>query len=169
METGMGAVGLGAVKEGFPKWAYSLVAMMIVVFGANGYMVWLSSSGRHDLVRSDYYDAGLDQDGTITRNGMADLPGMDVSLHREGKAWSVEAGSPALADAACSIRLYRPDDVREDRTLVLGEAHPAPQSNRLLWTASAPALRKGYWVAQLVWSRGGKAVMEKSFRIYVEG
>ena len=157
-------------REGFPRWGFALVALLLLMLGANGSMVWLSSRGHRDLVRSDYYDAGLDQDGIMARNGMARLPGMHVTLHRDGKAWRAESGSGLLRGAVCKIRLYRPDDGREDKVLNLGASRPmADAAGRIAWVAPSAVLRRGFWIAQLVWEENGKSIMEESFRIYVEG
>ncbi|GEM_PF-1425759 len=157
-------------REGFPKWGFALIAVLALMVGANAYMVWLSSHGRHDLVRSDYYDAGLDQDNVMARNGLAHGPGMEIAFVRDSSWWRVEAGAASLRKASCSIHLYRPDDEKEDRTVDLGVPRSASGAQaKNLWQGPAPKLRKGYWVALLQWREGGKPIMEESFRIYVDG
>ena len=157
-------------REGFPRWGYALVAVLALMLGANGWMVWLSSRGHRDLVRPDYYDAGLDQDAVIARNGLARVPGMEATLRRDAGNWRAESASPLLRNAVCTLGLYRPDDGREDRTLVMGLPQPAadvPGPN--IWSIPGPSLRKGMWVARLVWERDGKPIMEESFRIHSDG
>jgi hypothetical protein len=159
----------GARTEGFPKWGFALIGVLALTLGANGYMVWLSLRGHRDLVRPDYYDAGLDQDGIIARTGMARSPGMEVVLLRNGGSWRAETFSGHLEGAVCRIRLYRPDDRREDKDLDLGVSRVSTDSpGRIHWSGEGPALRRGVWMANLVWERDGKPVMEESFRILVE-
>lgn len=155
---------------GFPKWGFALVGVLILMFGANAYMVWLSLRGHRDLVRPDYYDAGLDQDGIIARTGLARAPGMEVLLSRDGDSWRAETATGPLEGAVCRIRLYRPDDRRDDKELDLGVSRAAAESpGRIHWSGIGPALRGGVWMANLVWERDGKPVMEESFRIHAGG
>jgi FixH protein len=157
-------------REGFPRWGFALIAFLALMFGANGWMVWLSSRGHRDLVRADYYDAGLDQDAVIARNGLARAPGMDVAFHRGAKTWRAESGSALLRNAVCKVGLYRPDDGREDKILNLGARQAvAGSQDRNVWSGPSPSLRKGFWVARLVWEQDGKPIMEESFRIYSDG
>ena len=147
-----------------------MVALLALMLGANGLMVWLSSRGHRDLVRADYYDAGLDQDGVMARNGLARVPGMEVAFHRDSKAWRAESGSALLRNAVCKVGLYRPDDGSEDKILDLGISQSVIGSpDRNVWSGPSPSLRKGFWVARLVWERDGKPIMEESFRIYSDG
>lgn len=157
-------------REGFPAWGFALVALLALMLGANGSMVWLSSRGHRDLVRPDYYDAGLDQDGVMARNGLARDPAMEIGFRRGGAHWNVEAASGRLGAATCRIELYRPEDGREDKVLELG----LPQTGnargaKTVWSVPAPALRKGFWVAKLIWEENGKPILEESLRIYVDG
>jgi hypothetical protein len=158
------------VREGFPAWGFALIAVLALMLGANGIMVWLSSRGHRDLVRADYYDAALDQDGVIARTGLARLPGMAAELRREGRAWRAETPGGRLDGARCRIRLYRPDDGRDDRDVDLGAPRPSPDGpGRIRWSGTGPALRPGYWTANVVWEENGKPVMEESFTIRVDG
>ncbi len=153
-----------------PKSVIALGAMTLLMLGANGSMVWLSSRGHRDLVRPDYYDAGLDQDGIMARTNLSRLPGMEVTLLRDSSGWKVETGAAVLKKTKCNIRFYRPDNCEEDKTLDLGFSHSSlTDSSRIIWKAASPSFRRGYWVAHLVWEEGAKSIMEKSFRIYIEG
>lgn len=158
------------VREGFPRWGFAMVAVLALMFGANGLMVWLSLRGHRDLVRADYYDAGLDQDAVIARNGLARIPGMEVRLRRDAGFWRAEAGHPLLRSAVCKVELYRPDDGREDRTLEMGLPQPAAGvPGPHVWAVASPSLRKGLWMAKLVWEQDGKPIMEETFRIHSDG
>jgi hypothetical protein len=159
-----------ASEAGFPKWLLALGAMMLLMLGANGVMVWLSTLGHRDLVRPDYYEAGLDQDGILARTGLSESQGVDVSLFRDEAEWRAEAGGEALRNATCKVRLYRPDNGRDDLVLELIAPTPASDASaRRVWKGPSPILRRGYWVARLVWEDAGRPVMEKSYRIFVSG
>jgi hypothetical protein len=156
--------------QGLPGLVIAMGALIVLVAGANGLMVWLSSHGKHELVRGDYYDAGLDLDGRMARTELAREPGMDVRFRRDGAYWRAETGIGSLRGTDCKARLYRPDNEAEDRNLDLGGPRAsAEDSGRYIWSVPKPALRRGYWNVQLTWESEGKPVMEESFRIFVDG
>src|SRR5690349_4097333 len=95
--------GTGKSPESFPWFAAALAAGLILMLGANGIMVWQSAQGHRDLVRSDYYQAGLRQDGAIRRNAMAEKPGSRISFAKEGGEWLAIAADANLRGAECSI------------------------------------------------------------------
>src|SRR4051812_32120975 len=103
-----------APSRGLPVWMIVLGLFMVVVGIANGIFVWLSN-GRHDLVRDDYYAAGLKQDSVI-----ALLSGnTPVTFHREAGDWRLENAVGAAPATGCRVRLYRPDDGSADREVRL--------------------------------------------------
>ncbi|MEO6096028.1 MAG: FixH family protein [Fibrobacteria bacterium] len=156
--------------RGLPGLVIAMVILIILVAGANGLLVWLSSHGKHELVRGDYYDSGLDLDGSMARAEIARAPGMDVTFRHDGAFWRAEAGSGSLGGTDCKARLYRPDNGAEDLDLNLGGPRAsADDSGRYIWSVPSPALRRGYWNVHLTWERAGKPVMEESFRIFVDG
>lgn len=153
-----------------PVWLLSLAGMMLIMLFANGIMVWLSMRGHRDLVRSDYYDAGLDQDATMARTALSLAPGMEVAFFRDASGWQAEATTETLKTATCRVMLYRPDNRGEDRILEWG----APLASlaapgRIVWKGPVPSLRRGHWEALLVWEVDGKAVMEKPYQFYIPG
>jgi hypothetical protein len=147
---------------GLPVWMLALAALLLVMVGANGYMVWLSSHERHDLVRADYYDAGLQEDKTIALNAASHAAGHVVLRHtREG--WEVETSADAIDAATCRAYFYRPDDDRQDHMIELSRANPRGSggpSTGALWRASGADLRRGKWNVKLVWERSGEPVSE---------
>ena len=168
MGNGMETANKAQDREGAPRWLLALAAMMLIMLVANGIMVWLSLRGHRDLVRPDYYDAGLDQDGTMARTDLSLAPGMEVSFLRDASGWRVETAAEGLRTATCRVLLYRPDNKGEDQILELGSPRTLPgTSGRIFWTGSNPTLRRGHWQARLVWEVDGKAVMEKPYRIYI--
>jgi hypothetical protein len=159
-----------AGRQGAPRWLLALAAMMGLMLAANGIMVALSLRGHRDLVRPDYYDAGLDQDGTMARTGLSRSPGMEVFFHRDTAGWRAEAVSEALRPATCRVLLYRPDNGGEDRILEWGASRSAPgDPGRIYWKGPSPSLRRGHWEARLVWEVDGKPIMEKPLRLYIPG
>jgi hypothetical protein len=145
-----------APAGGPPLWMVVLGLFMVVVGIVNGGFIWLSSHGPHDLVRPDYYEAGLKQDSVIALAAAAG----PVSLRRDGGDWLLETASGTAAATGCIIRFYRPDDGRADREVRLRSA-PAPEG-REAWRGPAEAMRRGHWVVTAVWDRRGRGVREKT-------
>jgi hypothetical protein len=157
-------------QKGLPGLVIAMGALIVLVASANGVMVWLASHGKHELVRDDYYDAGLDLDGRMSRMETARAQGMDVSFRHDGAFWRAETGSGSLGGTECKARLYRPDNEAEDMDLHLsGPRASAEDSSRYIWSVPRPALRRGHWEVHLTWERAGKPVMEESFRIFIDG
>jgi len=131
---------------------------MVVVGVVNGIFVWLSN-GRHDLVREDYYAAGLKQDSVIALNSATG----PVTFRREGGEWRLENAEGTSPATGCRLRLYRPDDDKADREVRL-QRQPA-EAGREAWKVAAPALRRGHWIATVVWDRDGVDVREFSLNL----
>jgi hypothetical protein len=143
------------VRRGPPAWMLALGGFMIVVVAVNAAFVWLSSRGHRDLVRRDYYAAGLKQDSLIALTAMAG----PVSLRREGGDWRLEAAVPAAT--GCRLRFYRPDDGSADREIRLERA---PGSGEI-WRGRSPDLRRGHWIATAIWERDGADWREASIQV----
>jgi len=143
-------------KRGMPVWIMALCLFMAVVFGANGVLIWLSSRGHRDLVREDYYQAGLAQDKAIARAAAAGT----MSLRRDGGAWMLENDAGAVPATGCRLRFYRPDDGRADHEARM-ERLPSG-AGKEIWRAPATALRHGRWIVTAVWERDGQDVSETS-------
>ena len=137
-----------------PLWIPALGLFMAIVAGANGVLVWLSSRGHRDLVREDYYEAGLHQDRAIA---LAEAAGT-ISLRRDGDAWLLENASGAAPATGCRLRFYRPDDGRADREVRMERLPSA--AGREAWRGPAPALRRGRWIVTAEWEREGAEVRE---------
>lgn len=144
---------------GPPAWMVVLGLFMAVVGIVNVGFVWLSSRDRHDLVRQDYYEAGLKQDSVIALSAAAG----PVSLRRDGGDWLLEAAAGTAAATGCLLRFYRPDDGSADREVRLRSA-PAP-AGREAWRGPAETMRRGHWRVTAVWDRGGKGVREKTLEL----
>ncbi len=144
---------------GVPAWMIALGLFMLVVGVVNGVFIWLSSHGHRDLVRPDYYQAGLKQDSVIA---LSEAVG-SVSLRREGGDWLLESAAGSAAATGCRLRFYRPDDGRADREVKL-EAAPAP-AGRMAWRGPAESLRRGHWIVTAVWNRDGHDIGGKTLNL----
>ncbi len=151
----------GRKGSGLVTWIIAVAVMFTAMFVANGYLIWYSSNGRHDLVRSDYYDAGLDEDHVMARNALARKPGVAAELQTTDSGWRVTAGKVAEPAEICRAHFYRPDDERLDRNLDLKASGLTPQGMQS-WSGAPLALRPGNWIVHLSWEKDGKPVMETS-------
>ena len=144
------------INRGMPIWIPALVGFMTLVAAANGALVWLSGRGHRDLVRPDYYAAGLAQDSLISRTAGSAAWVKSIALRREGDRWILEAPTAPDGATGAVVRLYRPDDGRADREARL------EKSDKPAWRAEFLDLRRGQWVATLAWERDGRVVSEGS-------
>lgn len=154
----MNAIPKTAPARGLPPWMIVMGLFMVVVGIANGIFVWLSN-GRHDLVRDDYYAAGLKQDSVIALTAKSG----PVDFRREGGDWRLENAAGPTPATGCRLRLYRPDDGSADREVRLQRVPSA--SGREAWKVAAPALRRGHWIATVVWDRDGVDLRETSLNL----
>lgn len=146
-------------RGGLPPWMFALGVFMLVVGVVNAGFVWLSSHGHRDLVRPDYYEAGLKQDSVIALSAATG----PITLRREGGEWLLETDADRAIPAACRLRFYRPDDGSADREVKL-EAAPAP-AGRMAWRGPAEALRRGHWIVTAVWNRDGHDIAGKTLNL----
>ncbi len=120
-------------KEGIPPWILALIALAVLGLLANGAFVWISLTGRRDLVRPDYYQAGLEQDARLARRALA--AAHDVELSAEGGEWIVRAsrrGDPGSA----SLRNPGTASPRDPASASPGD--PTPAANVV--TGTRPSL-----------------------------
>lgn len=170
---------MGSREEGLPLWIKALMGLAVLVLVVNVAFVWLSLSGRRDLVRKDYYAAGLEQDARLARRALAASHRIEVDL-AEG-AWRVSAARapqvsgqlpqdssawPSLENSRCRISVRRPEDGREDRSLELGWSGGSLEAGT--WEARGPDLRRGRWDVLVEWERDGKVFMESAFDRFEE-
>jgi hypothetical protein len=148
-----------ASAGGPPTWMIALGLFMVVVGLVNGVFVWLSSHGRRDLVRPDYYEAGLKQDSLIALSAASG----PVTLRREGGDWLLETAAGSAPVTGCRLRFYRPDDGRADREVHMRSAPAA--AGREAWRGPAAAMRPGHWIVTAIWNRDGRDVRENTLRL----
>lgn len=163
---------------GMPFWIKFLLAFFVVVAGANAVFIKLALAPR-DLVRKDYYAAGLLQDARMARQ--AAQAGLDIGLHDEAGGWSVDAGKKSgTADTAtagvnplrakvCEAHFYRPDDGAADRVLKLIRSEAPGTDGKAVWRGPALDLKRGHWEINLVWIDGDRPVMETLVHYYSPG
>lgn len=167
-------------QTGVPGWIKALAAVAGLALIANGAFVWLSLSGRRDLVRKDYYQAGLEQDARLARRALAAGYRIDLSLgagswtvtaaRSDGNAAARNPGDSAsrppapwvyLEGSLCKASFSRPEDGREDRVVELAWADGTDREGA--WSGPASHLRSGHWDVLLEWERDGKVFMESAF------
>lgn len=166
-------------KEGVPAWMKALGGLAVLVVVVNAAFVWVSLSDRRDLVRKDYYAAGLEQDARLARRALAASHRIELDL-ADG-AWTVSAERlpqvpgellsdtvppPSLESARCRVSVQRPEDGREDRSLELAWAGGSQEAGS--WKAAGPDLRRGRWDVLVEWERDGEVFMESAFERFVE-
>jgi hypothetical protein len=153
-----------------PLWIKALASLAVLTFLANGIMIAYALGGRRDLVRGDYYQAGLEQDARMARRALA--AGREIRLSLQGGSWRVELGGATdLGDPAaweCRVRLQRPDDSREDRSAGLRWAG-GTAAGAATWHGKGHPLRKGRYDVLIEWEKDGKVFMETAFPRYVDG
>jgi hypothetical protein len=159
---------------GIPAWIKALAGLAGLVLIVNGAFVWISLSGRRDLVRKDYYQAGLEQDARLARRALAasHRVGLDLAAGR----WRVSAARapqvsgtlppetsawPDLEGSLCRVSLRRPEDGREDKSVELPWVGGTGESGA--WEGPGPGLRRGRWEVLIEWERDGRVFMESAF------
>lgn len=165
---------MGSRQEGLPPWILALLALAALGLVANGAFVWISLTGRRDLVRPDYYQAGLEQDARLARRSLA--AAHEVELAAEGGEWIVRASRrtdppasatghagtpPSLEGAACRVTFQRPEDGRLDAAAALAWA--GGSAERGTWRGPAAPMRKGRWDVLIEWERDDEVFMESAF------
>lgn len=158
---------MDAGQTGIPGWIKALAAIAGLALIANGTFVWLSLSGHRDLVRKDYYQAGLEQDARLARRALA--AGHRIDLTVDAGTWTVTAarlddGAAAwvsLEGAVCKASFSRPEDGREDRAAELAWIDGTARVG--VWRGPASPLRNGHWDVLLEWERDGRVFMESAF------
>lgn len=170
---------MGDREPGLPAWIKALIGLAVLVLVVNTAFVWVSLSGRRDLVRQDYYAAGLGQDARLARRALAASHRIELDL--TNGAWSVSAARlprvpdalpsdasapPSLDSSRCRVSVRRPEDGREDRVLELAWSGGSEAAGT--WRAEGPALRRGRWDVLVEWERDGEVFMESAFERFVE-
>lgn len=149
-------------KSALPWWAIALGVTVLLMFVANGAMVWLSSHGNRDLVRTDYYDAGLEQDKSIARTQLGHKIEIKNSLEMGESYWSLVTDTVLLKSAQGTVHLYRPDNRKEDTVLTL---ESSLENEKMNWKFKSLHLRQGKWIANFIWTDKNQPIAEKSYQL----
>jgi nitrogen fixation protein FixH len=107
-------------------WVIAWIALIVVVLGVNGVMIFLAFATNPGLVNDDYYERGQDYEETLIsrRNAdpgwtiQADIPrGVVANEETTIRTFLVDkAGQPVVADSV-TFYAYRPSDKSADFSL----------------------------------------------------
>ncbi len=127
--------------------AFAISTVGFVVFAAQ-YPV--------ELVRDDYYAGALrhDERRAAVENATA-LGAPVVSAGEDGRSVIVALPEEQAADAAGTVRLYRPADSAADRLVGLTPDASGRQALRL------DDLGSGRWIVQVAWTSGGRSYYQE--------
>lgn len=127
--------------------AFAISTVGFVVFAAQ-YPV--------ELVRDDYYAGALrhDERRAAVENATA-LGAPVVSAGEDGRSVIVALPEEQAADAAGTVRLYRPADAAADRLVGLAPDASGRQALRL------DDLGSGRWIVQVAWTSGGRSYYQE--------
>jgi len=155
-----------------PLWMLFLGFCAFVALSSGLGLVYISSHTQHDLVREDYYQAGLHLDQQKLREAEFDSLNIQLNLTEKNSSLVVETQEEGSPDPALVTRLHsytvklflqRPDDPSADRILALQIASNDIASNSLRWSVATPRLRKGRWNCRIVFEDQGQPKIENSF------
>lgn len=104
-------------------WVLSFVAMMVVLVGANGYLIYLANKDNPGLVVDDYYERGQHYEKNMLKK-MAQTPDwtsefhlpVPIVLHEDSRlrfSISAEQGELIVPDQV-TLFGYRPSDAKAD-------------------------------------------------------
>ncbi len=153
----------------------ALVFFAVAALVANAWLVWSAVGKRRDLVREDYYEAGLREDSR--RERMAAAAAYHIDSDGKGGDWVVRLSprserisAPSFSeDVVCRVYFQKPDDARRDFFLNLRpeaietpseekansdhseQVAPAPAIWR--WSGETPEMKSGLWNVRVEWSR----------------
>lgn len=154
--------------RGLPHSIKALAAIFILALAVNAAMVYMSQRGNRDLVRPDYYAAGLDEDARIARRAMA--AAFNIAILPAGTTWSLVATPrgetpTALAGSRCRLDFRRPEDGRWDRSLDLawGDNRDGEGPGGGRWSGRDAEVRPGRYDVTATWDRDGESFMETTF------
>ena len=160
-----------------PFWIFALGATAFFIIICCLGLVYVANHNMPNMVRKDYYEAGVHLDEQRGREVSFDSLHLRLALTEEPEALVLK-GVGAELDSTVLVRLkslqvklflQRPDDPAADRELVLLPAFLTASGNAPLWHVLAPSLRKGKWECQVVFAENGRPLMERSFSYYAGG
>ena len=115
-------------------WVLGWIAMVVLVFAINAFMVGQAFTTAPGLVNEQYYERGENYHETVARRQQVEALGWEVTIthperirFRENNAYHLvavdAAGTPLRADQVV-LHAYRPSDQRADFNLPFVEEEP---------------------------------------------
>lgn len=148
--------------------------LLLLVFGFLGLSVTVHAIAltyvfqvQHDLVRSDYYEAGERYDEELARRAVAGASRFVVA--RDAGSDVLVVSAPGLrvdAGAAARLRWFRPDAAAVDHVVELTAVGDGSVAS---WRASAPPLRTGAWTVRLEVDGATPLAIEVPMHVDVDG
>jgi len=139
---------MSAPASRFNPWPYSIIAFFAVAIAGTGFLIYLATSNRTELVANDYYDQEIrfQQRFDQVRRTQPWEPKIAARISPEGDAviLNLPAEHAALR-AEGTVRLYRPSSAEADRSEPLHL--DATGSQRLALSGLSP----GRWKVRLQW------------------
>ncbi len=130
------------------------VALVYVLFAGStlGFVIF-AVSHPVELVSADYYERGLRQDQKVAAERRARALGerLHVAVRHGGALLEVAIPPDAARAASGRIVLYRPSDVRADRTIALALDGEGRQ------VVPLESLPRGKWLVRIEWVADGRA------------
>ncbi len=165
------------IKMRTPFWIIALGATAVFIILCCLGLVYVANHNMPNMVRNDYYEAGLHLDQQRGREMVFDSLHLRLSLTQEPDTL-VLRGLGATLDSVTLNRLkslnvklvlQRPDDPSADREVVMQAEWSAAKNNLLVWKSPASLLRPGKWECQVLFESKDKPVMERSFTYFAGG
>ena len=159
-----------------PPFIYVLILTVFGVVGANLYLAFRANSTERDLVRDDYYEAGLLHDQVVNAERQADSVGLNLEWVISNSGWNaiIQSSEDSLLSdldhqiTRCEAFIYRPSDRKLDRSISFS-AQISEQKGKRVWNAPLPKLMPGYWHVTLRWFTGNRLLLEKNFKHHATG
>ena len=160
-----------------PFWIIALWATAVFIIACCLGLVYVANHNLPNMVRNDYYEAGVHLDQQRGREAGFDSLHLRLAL-TETRDTLVLQGIGATLDSAALNRLklfhvklilQRPDDPAADRELVLLPEFVSASGSIPLWHVAASPLRKGKWECQVVFEDKDRPMLERSFSYFAGG
>lgn len=157
-----------AIRERGLEWPIGIILFFILVFMANGVLVYLANSSWNGVVTTDHYQKGLAYDQVLAAQARQEALGWQGELtprfpggQRVEFAFSLrDRDSAPLEGGAVTILLFRPTLAGHDREVTLREEAPGR------YTGGVAAPLPGWWEVRLSAVREGESY-RMSHRIQV--
>lgn len=134
------------------KWIpWYFVLFFVVIFIANGFLIYFAVSSQPGVIEEHHYEIGLDYDSRLAKERAEEALGWQVGAAWDGLVFAVDAldkDGQALSDAAVTVEMVRP--VREGHDFE--EILPMQVAGRYAAAIDFPL--PGLWEAYIYVTRG---------------